>query len=114
VPETGHPALLLSAALMACVAGMGWLALAMQVHARQVWGAAVTPAAARGLRVLGASGLVAGLFLCLAVDHPSMAVLVWVMALAGAALVVAFILTWRARWLGALAPWIRRRVARGS
>lgn len=112
MPETGHPALLLAAALLVCVAGMGWLALAMPAHAQQVWGAAVTPAAARGLRLLGASGLVAGLLLCLAVDHPSMAVLVWVMALAGAALVVAFTLTWRAPWLGALAPWLRPRAAR--
>ena len=57
--------------------------------------------------LLGASALAAGLVLCLAVDHASMAVLVWVMALAGAALVVAFTLAWRARWLGILAPWVR-------
>jgi len=98
---------LLGAALLAGVAGMGWLALAMPAHAQQVWGVAASPATVRILRVLGALGLAAALALCLAVDHASMAVLVWVMALAGSALVVALTLAWRARWLGVLAPWVR-------
>jgi len=98
---------MLGAALLACMAGMGWLALAMPAHAQQVWGRAVAPATARVLRVLGTLGLLASLALCLAVDHASMAVLVWVMALAGSALLVAFSLSWRARWLRVLAPWIR-------
>lgn len=109
MPESGHSAVLLAAALAACVAGMGWLALAMPAHAQQVWGRAVTPATARVLRVLGALGLLSALALCLAVDHASMAALVWVMATAGAAFLVAFILAWRARWLGVLAPWVRSR-----
>lgn len=107
--ESASAAWLLGAALLAGVAGMGWLALAMPTHAQQVWGAAASPATARILRVLGALGLVAALALCLVVDHASMAVLVWVMALAGAALVVALTLAWRARWLGLLAPWVQGR-----
>ena len=99
-------ALLHAATLLACVAGMGWLALAMDVHARQAWGRALAPGAARLLRVLGGTALVVGLLLALAADHASMAVLVWVMALAGAALAVAFALAWRPRWLRWLAPWI--------
>src|SRR5690606_2046726 len=99
-------ALLHAATLLACVAGMGWLALAMDVHARQAWGRALGPGAARLLRVLGGTALVVGLLLALAADHASMAVLVWVMALAGAALAVAFALAWRPRWLRWLAPWI--------
>lgn len=110
--ESAHPALLLAAALAACVAGMGWLALAMPAHAQQVWRTAVAPATARGLRLLGALALMTALVLCLAVDHASMAVLVWVMALAAAALLIAFTLAWRAHWLGVLAPWVRRRTAR--
>ncbi len=89
MPEPVSAGWLLGAA-PSSVAGMGWLALAMQVHARQVWGAAVSPGTATVLRVFGASGLVAALLLCLAADHASMAALVWVMALAGAALLVAF------------------------
>ncbi|GAB3513455.1 DUF3325 domain-containing protein [Pseudoxanthomonas daejeonensis] len=108
MPESGQSALLLAAALAACVAGMGWLALAMPAHARQVWGRALTPATVLALRVLGALGLLAALMLCLAVDHASMASLVWVMAIAGAALLVAFLLAWRAHWLGVLAPWVRK------
>lgn len=97
-------ALLLCAAVLAAVAGMGWLALAMDVHWEQVRGAAPLPRATqRVLRVLGALGLGASLALCLAVDHASMASLVWVMALAAAALAVAFALTWRPRWLRVLA-----------
>lgn len=99
---------LLSAAALSAVAGMAWLALAMPVHAQQVWGRVPARATARVLRALGALGLVTTLALCLMVDHASMAVLVWIMNLAAAALLVASTLTWRARWLVVLAPWVRR------
>ncbi|WP_211234541.1 DUF3325 family protein [Solimonas soli] len=59
------------------------------------------------MRALGGAGLVASLLLCRAADHPSMAVLVWLMPLAAAALIVTFTLSWRPRWLGWLAPWGR-------
>lgn len=105
--ESVAAACLLSAALFASVAAMGWLALAMPAHAQQVWGGAPSPGALRFLRALGAAGVVAALGLCLAVDHATMAVLVWVMALAGASLLVAFTLTWRPHGLRLLAPWVR-------
>lgn len=114
MPESTSVAWLLGAALLSSVAGMGWLALAMQVHARQVWGAPVAPATARTLRVLGALGLAVALMLCLAADHATMAALVWVMGLAGAALVVAFTLAWRAQWLRVLAPWVRVAAPAGA
>lgn len=98
-------ALLLLAALLACTAGMAWLALAMETHWAQVRDGVAGRGQVIRLRVLGASALAGGLALCLAADHPSMAALVWVMALAGAALAVAMVLTWRPRWLRALA-WV--------
>lgn len=105
-------ALLLVFALLSNVAGLGWLALAMEAHWQQVRG---TPAPARGavlvLRVLGGAALVLSLLVCLRVDHVSMAALVWVMALAAAALLVAFTLSWRARWLAPLVAWVRPRVS---
>ena len=63
----------------------------------------------RDALLLGAAGLLVAL--CLAVDHASMASLVWFMALAGAALSVAFTLAWRPRVLGALIVGVRRRTA---
>ncbi|MFM9924525.1 DUF3325 family protein [Variovorax sp. H27-G14] len=101
-------AVLLLLAVAANIAGLGWLALAMDVH----WEQALGPVpASRGtvrlLRVLGVSGLAASLLLCLAVDHASMAALVWFMTLAGAALVIAFTASWKARWLGLLAALAR-------
>jgi hypothetical protein len=111
MPEPALAIAVLLAEMLACVAGMGWLALAMPVHAQQVWDAA-PPAMLcqlRQLRALGALALAVALGLCLAVDHASMAVLVWVMSLVAAALLVAFTLAWRARWLRALAPWVRAR-----
>lgn len=102
------PDALLAAALLACVLGMGWLALAMDAHGRQVWGQGPGIGAARVLRGLGVLALGSALGLCLAVDHASMAVLVWVMGLALGALLVAMVLAWRARWLGVLAPWAGR------
>lgn len=96
-------ALILAAAVVACVAGMGWLALAMETHWAQIRTHAMAPAAVARLRVLGGLGLGGSLALCLWVDHASMAALVWVMVLAASALAVAFTLTWRPGWLRLLA-----------
>ncbi len=101
-------ALLLTAAVVASTCGMAWLALGMKGHWQQVRGDAVQhTGTVRVLRVLGATALVASLWLCLRADHASMAILVWVMALAGSALAVAFTLTWRPHWLAWLVIWSR-------
>ncbi|MDX5410676.1 MAG: DUF3325 domain-containing protein [Thauera sp.] len=96
-------ALWLVVAAMLCIGGMGWLALAMDVHWQQVMH---RPAGAtrRVLRVLGAVALGLALLACLAADRPSMAVLVWVMLLAGAAVLVAMTLASRPRLLRLLHP----------
>lgn len=107
MPDPGMSLALHLVTLGASLAGMGWLALAMEVHARQAWGARLTQGTVRALRALGGAALLAALIAALAADHASMAVLVWVMALAGAALAVAFVLAWRPHWLRWLAPWIR-------
>lgn len=104
-----HDSLLLLSALLACVAGMGWLALSIDVHWGQARGAApCPPGLITTLRLLGAAALGAALLLCLSVDSPSIAVLVWFMALAGATMTVAFTLTWRASILGMLVFWTSR------
>lgn len=100
-----HEALTLAGAVLVCVLGMGWLALAIDTHWRQVRGREVelTARAVTVLRLLGAGALLASVLLCLRVDHASMASLVWVMTLAASALLVAFTLAWRPRWLAVLA-----------
>lgn len=96
-------ALKFTIALATCVVGLGWIALAMQVHWEQVRGAQVLPrTVALLLRVLGGVSLAVSLAVCFWVDHVTMAPLVWVMALAGAAVLVAFTLSWRPRWMGLL------------
>lgn len=93
-------ALLLLAAFLATVAGMGWFALTLDAHWAQVRGNARQPASVvRRLRMLGSLGLAVSFGLCLKVDHASMATLVWVMMLAAAAVTIAFTLTWRPHWL---------------
>ncbi len=87
---------------------MGLLALAMPPHWEQVRAPNPYPRdKARSVRALGAISLGVSLAFCLAADHPSMAPLVWVMALAASALVIAFALAFRPRWLGWLVAWIR-------
>jgi len=106
-------ALLLAAALAANVIGLGWFAVSMEVHWEQVRGA--EPQARRTvvqLRWLGALGVFASLLLCLAVDHASMASLVWFMTLAGGALAIAFTLSWRPRVLRPLVAWVRAEPAK--
>lgn len=102
-----HGSWILLSAVLCSVASMGWLALAMPVHAAQVWGGVPKLAALLWLRWLGAAGIVVALALCLFADHASMAVLVWAMALSGAALLIAFLLAWHPGCLRLLAPWLR-------
>lgn len=94
----------LALAFASSVSGMAWLALAKPSHWEQARGKApLAPPTARKLRRLGSAVLGLSLLLCLAADHATMAALVWVMFLAASALVVAFTLAWRPRWLAWLA-----------
>jgi len=100
-------ALLLVASFIASVCGMAWLAFAKPFHWQQACGTLpLRPQTARGLRALGAAALSSSLGLCLSVDHASMASLVWVMTLSASALLVAFTLAWRPRWLSWLVAWM--------
>lgn len=91
-------------AISLSVTGMAWLALAMEVHWGQVMHrpAEAAALARRMLRGLGATALLLSLAACLVADRPSMAVLSWVMLLAGSAAAVAMLLSHRPRWLALL------------
>lgn len=102
------------AVLSASIAGMGWLAMSMPAHARQIWGSARPPIGALVLRGIGATSLMLALALCLYLDHASIAVLVWVMAASVAGMVVALLLAWRPHWLRLLAPWPGRCAGGGG
>ena len=104
-----EPVVLLTGAAVTAVLGLGWLALAMDVHWEQVHGdEAPSVAAAKALRIAGAFALALSLGPCLGAEHPSMAVLVWLMLLAGAAAAVAATLSWRPHWLRWAWPGPRR------
>ena len=90
---------LLLAAIILCVTGMAWLALAMDVHWKQVNSGALSTSTVRRLRILGYAALFCSLVCCLVVDHPTMASLVWIMLLAGSALTIAFTLSYRPNFL---------------
>jgi hypothetical protein len=93
---------LLFGAFLATLAGMGWLALAMNVHWKQVCEGLLSTKRVIALRSMGGLALFFSLLLCLGVDHASMAVLVWIMLLAVAAVSIAFTLALRPRVLGFL------------
>lgn len=97
----------LPGAALCAFAGMGWLALAMPVHALQAWGRLPGQGALAALRRMGVAALVLSLACCLGSDHATMAVLVWAMLMAVAAACVAFVLAGRPRALRVLAPWVR-------
>jgi hypothetical protein len=85
-------------------AGMAWLALSLKSHWRQLNGVmALSRWRVITYRVLGGCALVCGLALCLWVDHPTIAVLVWIMSIAVAAKAVALTLSYRAKYLRFLA-----------
>ena len=86
----------------------GLVVFASISHWRQVRGAQRLSRRGRMvLRVFGVFALALSLFICLRADHATMAPLVWVMALAAGALLVAFALAWRPRLLGPLIAWLR-------
>ena len=98
--------MILSLATVSALVGFAWLAQAMTAHWRQVQGTADPgPGERILLRVLGTAALVVSAVLCLLADRPSMAVLVWVMLLAGAAPLIGLTLAWRPHWLRILWPW---------
>lgn len=98
---------LLAAAQLCSLGGMGWFALAKRDHWRQVKGhSPLREGTRRTLRTLGAIALAAALVLSASADHASMAALVWVMGLSASALLIAFTLAWRPRWLRWLVPWV--------
>lgn len=99
--------LLLAVAAITCICGLAWLALAMDVHWKQIRKDNPSATTVRTLRWLGSLSLFTSLVLCLIVDHASMASLVWVMLLAGSALTVAFTFTWRPRLFAFLIVWSR-------
>jgi hypothetical protein len=105
----------LALAFLCSTCGMALLALAMRVHWQQVRDdEGPSASAALVLRSLGAFAVALSLWVCLQVDHGSMAALVWVMSLAASASIVAFTLTWRPGWLGWLALGASRLLDRSA
>jgi hypothetical protein len=98
--------------LLACIVttlGMSWFALAKEPHWMQVRSEPLTQPMKNTLRGLGATSIGASFFICMFADHPTMAVLVWIMLLPLGGLLVAFTLAWRAHWLAASITWIEKR-----
>jgi hypothetical protein len=99
---------LLALAFACSLTGMAFLALALKPHWEQARALDPYPATrARRLRAIGGVALALSLGFCVLADHVSMAVLVWVMTLTAAALLVAFVLAYRPRWLAWLVAWVR-------
>lgn len=103
--------LALAVAVLLDIAGFGWIALAMEVHWKQVRGSdTLTRGGRRLLRVAATIALPISFLLCNLPDHATIASLVWVMALTAGALTVSFTLTWRPAllrplsWFGGLPP----------
>jgi len=100
--------MMLLLAFLLSFAGLALLALSMERHWRQLRATQPLPnSTARLLRIVGSAALAISLTLCLAVDHASMASLVWVMTLAVSAFVLAMLLAWRPGWLAPLISWAR-------
>lgn len=78
-----------------CFWGLSALALAMKAHWQQVFAGPLSSVMQKWLRVLGVIALALSAFFCALADHPSMAVLVWIMLVPLMAAVVALLLN---RW----------------
>ncbi|MCB1755161.1 MAG: DUF3325 domain-containing protein [Gammaproteobacteria bacterium] len=89
-------AVMLLAAFLVIYLSFAWLALSNDAHWQRVLQSrnGSTPMIKAALRLLAINGLLISLQLCFAANHPSMAILVWIMMLATAAITVSFTLTW--------------------
>lgn len=92
---------LLAAGLLSLLA-MAWLALSLPAHWKQVRPGTAGPDSGR-LRLAGWLALLGSGVCCLQADHPSMAVLVWLMLLAAAAFSLGMLLSYRPTLLRILA-----------
>lgn len=97
-------ALWLIAAALAALAGMGWLALTLQTHRKQVLPPGLQQISTRRLKIVGWSFLLLSAVFSFQADHPSMAVLVWIMLQAFAAMMVAMMLSHRPAMLRLICP----------
>ena len=82
-------------AAISTLAGMAWLALAMEPHWKAVHQASSAARPVSLLRRLGCTGLLVSAVFCFMADRPSMAALVWIMLLAASAPSISMMLTWR-------------------
>jgi len=105
-----EPWIVLILAALSCFTGFVWLALAMNAHWQQVMDTNAPSAQVRArLRLLGSLGLLVSAAFCFVADHPSMAVLVWLMLLAAGAPAVGMLLAWRPQLLRIFWPGIRAK-----
>lgn len=94
----------LVAAALCTVLSMTWLAVSLKNHWRQVYPDKENIPHQTRLRAAGALFLLASIVCCFTADHPSMAVLVWVMLLPAAAMAVAMTLSNRPALLQLICP----------
>ncbi|MEM0912437.1 MAG: DUF3325 domain-containing protein, partial [Pseudomonadota bacterium] len=97
--------LLLSLASVITVVSFGWLALAMNSHWKQVFAqTGPTKPTQTRLRIMACAGLLTSLWLCLLANHASIAALVWIMLLTGAAFLIGMLLSWKPKVLRGIFP----------
>lgn len=98
------PDLLMPMAFLLAVLGFALLALSQTRHAHHVQPTqALSESTRRWRRRLGGVGLSLSLPVCIASQGAGMGSLLWGVSISTAAITVAFILTWRPRWLRPLA-----------
>lgn len=91
-------------AMTSTLLSMGWLALSYESHWRQVFSDNTLNPNPFRLKLIGWSFLLLSIVFCLTADHPSMAVLVWIMLLAVAAMTIAMTLSQRPSVLRRICP----------
>ncbi|MES1939695.1 hypothetical protein T5B8_05616 [Salinisphaera sp. T5B8] len=102
----------LTVAVVLSWAGMGWFALAKPGHWQQVFAASAGSPPRWILRVLATAAVIGAGACCIRADHPSIAVLVWIMLASAAGVAVAMMLSRRPdllRLLWPLAPRVHDR-----
>lgn len=100
--------LMLAASLLSLV-GFAWLALSQERHFEQVHGSPMPAGRRWGVqRGLGGAAIALALPLCVVGEGGGFGTLLWLVMISSAAMAVTFTLTWRPRWLRAMACRSRR------
>ncbi|ARU59484.1 hypothetical protein OLMES_5504 [Oleiphilus messinensis] len=101
-------------AIVFSLTSMAWFALSINSHWKQVFGNTCSNAHALRIRSVGMGLLLLSAICCFKADHPTMAILVWIMLIPTSAILVALMLSKKPKLMQFFYPFSAVNLARSD